>query len=457
MNSFDRMLAAQGFIIPSRFETTVKLICTVASVVAIGLSGCWQVLWAFPIYFVLAYVAEPLKRVYWKGFDPFIHRGAQHGHFSVCLFWNVLTMALDWTLICVGPIFIAFFIDTMAAGKPLSPAFKWLFFWVCINPPFLFPLKSGGAKVWLMHAVLKMTPVIPLLLSIFMSVDWVLIAVVYAVVGIAVVAISSYQRLNGWRRDFDKWRNSADGGITKAEAPARKYWRPREGVLLEPGLLSGASATDRLEFQRMLTILRVNWCGCVASLSMLIAGVVMTCIHISSLWLLLVPPCALVGLGVGHMLSSIDRGHSGDEPDVRFMPLMAICASAGVMTLWLGGHDWCDLIAAGMLACASFMFFTGFIVRQTSEGVFDTLDFVFFVCGIATMIVCRQLGCVWWESLLPLLLSAGAPGYVRALWPRRDLPYVCEHTPPLIENSKKERRERKRERQMAAFRRSSGR
>lgn len=77
--------------------------------------------------------------------------------------------------------------------------------------------------------------------------------------------------------------------------------------------------------------------------------------------------------------------------------------------------------------------------------------------GLAAVVACRQcLGLVWWESLLPLILSAGVPGYIRTRWPRRDLPFAVEVTPPLLDykKEKRDRRERKRERQLSALRRS---
>ena len=116
---------------------------------------------------------------------------------------------------------------------------------------------------------------------------------------------------------------------------------------------------------------------------------------------------------------------------------------------------------------SSFWFFTGFIVRGSSEGTNDTLDLIALALGLAAVVACRQcLGLVWWESLLPLILSAGVPGYIRTRWPRRDLPpalrsrearrRVVEVTPPLLDykKEKRDRRERKRERQLSALRRS---
>lgn len=60
------------------------------------------------------------------------------------------------------------------------------------------------------------------------------------------------------------------------------------------------------------------------------------------------------------------------------------------------------------------------------------------------------------ETLLPLVVSAGAPGLIRMRWPRRDLPLVVKQEPILLDYKKeqKARRERKRERQIAALRRS---
>lgn len=58
-----------------------------------------------------------------------------------------------------------------------------------------------------------------------------------------------------------------------------------------------------------------------------------------------------------------------------------------------------NIVAAAMLMASSFWFFTGFVVRGSSEGTNDTLDLIALALGLAAVIACRQcLGLVWWES-----------------------------------------------------------
>lgn len=178
-------------------------------------------------------------------------------------------------------------------------------------------------------------------------------------------------------------------------------------------------------------------------------------------------PGILFGLAIGLAVSDMDRKRLRDDHEQRALMLLIAYSLAGVLVLWLGGRDLMRLVSVGLLMTSSFMFFTGFIVRGPSEGVNDTLDFVSFTIGIAAVIACRIcLNCVWWETLLPLVLSAGIPGFIRMCLPRTDLPpalrslgeggFVPKDEPILLDYKKeqKARRERKRERQIAALRRS---
>ena len=461
MNPYYELLESRGFVPPSPFETIVRLLCAVASAAAVCWAGAWTALWTLPIMLLLNAVSEGVKRIYWKGFDPYIRRGAERGDFLWPLFWNILTVTLDWALSCLPGVTCAYLLDALVGTKPISPLFKWLFFWVCMCPPFMYPLRKGELDVRLYPLVLRTLPGFPVALAFFMpvSANWVLLF--FALVAIPTVGISVYLRLPSWKKDFDKWYDEAKASVASVPQKNARCWFPREGVLFEPQFSptfnNSLDSATRETIRKTFMILRINWCGFVLSLVMFLSGAVLACRCASSIWLLLVPPCALFGLFVGLCLSDIDRKRAREEHEGRFAILLMLSVFAGLMTLWLGGHDMMRLLAAGLLATSSFMFFTGFLVRGSSEGVSDTLDFLCLAAGIALVIVCRLSNvCLWWESLLPLLLTSGLPGFLRIRWPRRDLPFVPKTEPPLLTlaQEKKARRERKRERQVAALRRS---
>lgn len=460
MNPYYAMLEQQGFVPPSRFETTIKLICSAAAFFAVCWAKAWAALWLCPIVIVLTTATERFKHVYWTGFDPFIQRGAERGDFMRLLFWNGLTVVLDWIFCCVAPVAGAFLLDAFTADKPIAPIFKWLYFFTCLYPPCMYPMKKGNLEARLFLIVLRWLPVVPIALSFFLPVSGLWVLCLYSLALFPTVGYSIYMKLPGWMRDFDKWYDAAKAGVFDVPVERKKRWRPREGVLFEPNADSSYLVGDpamKEMYRKTLTILRVNWFGCIASFVMLIGGVVLTCVSASSAWLFLALPCILFGLMVGLAVSDLDRKRKRDEYETRAAVMLIVHALAGVIVLWMGGHDLMRLVAAALLMASSFMFFTGFIVRETSEGVNDTLDFVALVLGLAAVIVCRQgLGCLGWESLLPLVVSAGAPGLIRMRWPRRDLPFVVKQEPILLDYKKeqKARRERKRERQIAALRRS---
>lgn len=466
MSTYSSMMDQYDLIPPSRFETTVRIMCAVASVVAIGWAGAWTALWTFPILLALNFSCELLKRLYWKGFDPFIQRGAMHGNFLCVLVWNALTVILDWALSCVAPVVCAYLLCAFTADRALAPFFKWLFLWVCVCPPFMFPLRRASLHAQLFAIVLRVVPALPLALSLFFPVTGTWVLICYALVGIPVIGFVCHCRLPEWMREFDKWYDAAHADTAAAPQPppvsSQKVWFPREGVVFEPRLTGDLwqklDEGTREAMRRCLIILHVNWTGFALSLAMLIVGAVLACIYANSLWLLLVPPCAFVGRCIEFCITDFDRKRKCDEYEFRFVFLLIQCALVGGLVLWLGGHDLPCLIAAGVFIPASVMFFVGFAVFEATEGVHDTLDYIFLVLGIAAMVACRcALGCLWWESLLPLVVSAGAPGLIRVRWPRRDLRFVATDEPPLLDNKlaeKKARRERKRQRQIAAVRRS---
>lgn len=103
------------------------------------------------------------------------------------------------------------------------------------------------------------------------------------------------------------------------------------------------------------------------------------------------------------------------------------------------------------------------MVRATSHGVFDTVEFILTLAATGCVVLARTRGCAWSDSLVPVLLFAFAflLPHIRRHFPRTDLPDAdpsASDTPlsgkDKVLDEKLERRRRKRERQMAAFKRS---
>ena len=237
MSLYHDMLRERGFLLPSRFETIIRVMALVASVVAIGISGAWTVLWTFPILQAIIPIAEGVKRIYWKGFDPFIRRGAARGDILKLLFWNILTATLDWVLCAVPPVIAAFLLTAFADGKPLGLVAMWLFFWACICPPFMYPLQDGKLEVQLYPLFMRHLPGVVLVLSLFFPVTALWVLAIYAFATIPAVGISICLRLEGWIKEFDRLYSEThqEGGApASSEQNDSKLWRPRPGVLFEP-------------------------------------------------------------------------------------------------------------------------------------------------------------------------------------------------------------------------------
>ena len=162
---------------------------------------------------VLTTATERFKHVYWTGFDPFIQRGAERGDFMRLLFWNGLTVVLDWIFCCVAPVAGAFLLDAFTADKPIAPLFKWLYFFTCLYPPCMYPMRKGNLEARLFLIVLRWLPVVPIALSFLVPVSGLWVLCLYALALFPTVGYSIYMKLPGWMRDIDKWYDAAKAGV----------------------------------------------------------------------------------------------------------------------------------------------------------------------------------------------------------------------------------------------------
>ena len=130
------------------------------------------------------------------------------------------------------------------------------------------------------------------------------------------------------------------------------------------------------------------------------------------------------------------------------------------MIAWFGTDDLVLLIATGAFLVGCFEFPTRFIVRASSERNADTLRFFATMAAVGLAIWVRvAFGAPWYACALCATVAAYPLVVVRHFWPTKPL-VLSEggHTaqPGAVSGdpAKADRRERKRQRQMEAFRRS---
>ena len=434
--------------------------------------GCWQLLWALAIIYPIVVVAHFIRQFYWREFDPFIWKAAGSEKKGKFVFWNVLTIFLDWITNAIPMSLGACVVCKLGEGSRLPALFVWLMLSVCIYPVRMqvdrnhtFLKDTFATTLFLLTLGFAIAsqffPVTPLLVS----------AVVFGLTPV-MVSVSVWQEWKGMWRDYDEILGERRRGFERRPTWGR-CWFPRKGVIFEPqyNQYSKINVKTFFEHQKSFTVLRVNWCGCAMSLALLVFGIV-RCVQLEkSPLLLFVPVVVWVGLFHGAITSVIERKLHDSCAQIRIVVLLFAMLALTVPTVYFGGIELQKLLAFGSLFLGCWFFFFGFIVRGTSEGVFDTLELLVCIATLAAVVSCRVcLKCIWWEAMLPMFGFAVVYGHLRDWFPRRDLPEIPEGAKgnggsgkakvgfevrdEKAAAEKKERRDRKRERQMAAFRRS---
>ena len=426
--------------------------------------GCWQLLWAVVILYPVIFFFNIIRMSYWRGFDPYIWKAAGDGRKGAFVFWNVLTIFLDWLMNAIPMSIGAFVVRKLAAGSQLPPLFVWLMLCLCIYPIRLHVHKDHTFVKDFFASSLFVITLGFAIASLFSPITPLLVRAVGFGLGLVVVPVESWRQKGRMERDYSQMLDERRRGYERRRTWGSS-WFPRKGVIFEPQYNQYTNADLKVfaEFQKMCTVLRVNWCGCALSMTLLAFGIV-RCGQLDKSLLILLAPLAIVfGLVIGSLCCDIDRKRERDCVVLRAVLLFFSLTVLALPTLYIGGLDLPVLMAVASLFLGSWYFFGGFIVRASSKGVFDTLELLVAVVTLAAVITARvSFHCVWWEAALPVIGFASLYGHFRARFPRRDLPEIADGGEgtanvigkPEASAEKKDRRGRKRQRQMEAFRRS---
>lgn len=446
------------------FVLGLQAVMGLAALVSIPIFGAWAILWSFVTVLPLIMVCDGLKRIYWRGFDPFIWEAGQTGRFKKMMFWNVLTHTLDWLFDAVPMAVGGYIVFKFVEGTSLPPAVTWCVFALCCYPPRLYLSQLPSPTTNLYSFMTIALPVAFVCVSLVYPLAPLVMAVACIGVLPVLVVIRTYQELPNHRRDYEDLMRDSERNMVRSPVWDRS-WFPRPGVVFEPQFnrYGGYKVAAFQDVQPSLTILRINWCGMFLALGLMVFGIVRVAMLGHSLLILFAPLVIVFGLFYGVLVSDVDRKMPVADRSMRCVfPLFAMAALA-VPTVYFGGGDVQMLAAVGSLFVGYWFFFFGFVVRGTSRGVFDTAEFLTTVAALSTVIGVRVFfKCAWWESVLPVISFAIGYAYFRRLFPRKDLPEKRDEGSGMRDEkkgdsateAKKDRRDRKRERQMAAFRRS---
>ena len=459
-----------------------------AGLVGIVLNGDWLLLLLPIVILVISSVCSLLKRSYWKGFDPMLDRAAETARPLAFAFWTVLTWWLDWMLESVSLVVAV----TLALNMSHDPSGHHVLTvaWgaAMLAPPyFAFSTSDGTTTRW--RYILGVVATILTLLSMFAEITTLRCVLFCLAVSPAYVAIRAFA---GGRSEVDSYRRKRDkaaayaksGGPKVVPDPPRKIFRPRPGVLFELPYNSYFWIPPELWYGAIhdyVTILRIETIPFLCSLSLFVTACVMLFREGCGTRIWLWPVVAFVGWllhGAGDVDLQADspvrrKGVDVDLADSQIHARMIFhvvgLSAVGALVWWLGGTPVVIFATAGLFASA-YASFTAYVVLASDSISRDPLDFFFVAFGLA---VCAGLlarpDAPWY------CLFAAASGEIirlkiRRWFPRSGLRGLARRTAlrdqdrlmklpdePELKPDRLVARMAKRERQLAALRRSQGR
>lgn len=440
-----------------------------ALVVAIGSIahyGAWRALWAFPVSFVLSTMLQLGKEALISLLDEPRSRACRSGKWPRAYGLTMLIAVYTWFVIVTFADIVYILIVWRYHGAMPGWLVALCVYAVSFAQPSLVRTlqgrSDGGFGVITVEAERAMLlAAIPLALVVALTpVRFALYTLPFGAVALTWLGVLWY------RSEHVKFMQIWEG--EKAGRPWRRtqalQWFPRPGVIYEPREMPSGPLAARLakgewgEVRPMLTVLSVSWAA-FASLALLLGGAAVLIDRGKGLML-------FVGL-VTLVLWFFHSAFIANEKWDKWVTTMAnsapysfchFCLAA--LTVWLGAVDLVALTATGAFLVGCFEFPTRYVLRANADRRPDPLRLVCTVAAVGFAICLRYYGhWTWWMCAISATVAAYPYVVARHFWPPKPLAGVKEADvaqPGAAggDSGKKERRERKRDRQMAAFRRS---
>ena len=428
--------------------------------------GAWRVLWVFPVCFVLNSALRFGKKLPVELLDGPRIRACRSGNWPRA-YALILPIALyDWFVSS----FLVDFTGLLVAWRFRETMSGWLVA-LCVYagsfavPSFVRAVQGrcdGGYGEILIEAErLMLLAAIPLaLLAEPTPLRFALYSLPFAVVGLLWIAIRWYKA--------ERVRFNSIWEGEKAGRPWRQtgklHWFPRPGVVYEPDqqltgmLATKVSAGDWAKGRAAMTVLRVSPVAFL-SLALLLGGAAL----LVDRWRGLVLFAGLLAFVLWFLHSAFIATEKWDTWKHTFAsaaPHTFCYFWLGAMIAWFGTGDLVLLIATGAFLVGCFEFPTRFIVRASSERNADSLRFFATAAAEGLAIWVRvAFGAEWYVCGLCATVAAYPLVVARHFWPVKPLvlpdgAHTAQPGAVSGDPGKADRRERKRQRQMEAFRRS---
>ena len=439
-----------------------------ALVVAIGAIahyGAWRAVWVFPVgYTLTSYVQFSKGMVYELLYGPRVNacrKGKWVRAFAQVMLFPVYNWFVGAALVdCVNLLIVWRYHGAM----PLPFVYAIVFavgFAVATVVRTLRGTCDGGygdllieAERWMLLAAIPVSAIVDLAPGLF--------ALATVAIGVVIVGVQGVVWYKKEHEQFVEFWEAAKKGLP-FEQRRDRVWFPRPGVVYEPSERPPAvrgvqiAGRDYREVRRTLTVLSVSPVAFLSA-ALLVGGA-----------------AVLIDRGRGHVLFAafgafllwfIHSGAIADEKWGTWVKTLAnaaphaVCfAGLGAMVAGFGTDDLVLQIATAAFLVGCFEFPTRYVVRATSDRNPDGLRIFATVAAMAVAIWVSSFGEAWYASGLCAAIAAFPLVLVRRFWPVKPLvlPDGGRTAQPGAsggDTATKDRRERKRERQMAAFRRS---
>ena len=431
------------------------------------MSGAWSVLWALLLHIPLMAFVVP-KTFFWNWTEKRLCEDANAGRTVRAVYWDYLSVAVDWTIDFLDFSIVALCVFTLAAGYGMASTSVWLCVAGMYTMPLAFMRKEPGYHWGNYVFWTQWTVVVILVASAFRP-----IGPAWGIAIQAAVATISIPLACAWKH------KSIVGKVERYRADAVSA-KARNCAPPPPAPTSPIDELCRMAFADA-NIERVPF---IATAAALVAGIV---------WLLLLHHpyaiiAALVAIPLGYVSQSLTAhpGHFSQEDidkrgldvdllkdlvDDRAVGIMMSLAAASMVILWLGGRGAAFLAALSLLAVGACNI-TAYVSFSEKSFKGEWLSPVVYALAFASVCALRILGLRWWQCLAPIPALAYLMPVLRWFFPKSGLrgaerrAAIAEMPQRLktdirsdsekIRDEKAEKRRRRNERRIANFRRSRG-
>ena len=393
----------------------IQLMFIAGAAVTIAANGAWRILWGLLAFLGLVIISST-KTLFWKWTEDRLQKDAETGRLKRAIFWDYLSLLIDWSISFAGFAAVAFTVFGVASGYTVSRPLLW----VCVGGMFKLPFSFRREKPGYNYG------------NYLFWEQWTLIATIVA---------SAFIPFGVW------WGVAAQAAIAFVSIPLGcRYKKPdivekvqiynynaKVARPMHRAPLPSPSQPYAVEVMKaILSDIRVAWVPFSVSFLSLITGVVWMII-LKRPWPLLLGLLAIV-LGYVMMLMldcpltsepeeltrrGVDKDLVRGSVELRTLVLSVGLAIASSAIMWFGGRDVSLLVPLSLLALGACCVFD--YVALEGQAIADPLLLVAYIAAFASTCALRLAGLAWWECLMLIPSIAYALPAYRYLFPRSGL------------------------------------